>query len=108
MGINPENLRSDADLWRPKERNGESLPPRPHLFFFFFCFLKSQNTETHSVKQSLGQEWYDHYREQAIVRFEGRTKIGGRCHTDVLDFGPTSSPEKASGEKFCFVPHANV
>ena len=38
----------------------------------------------------------------AIVRFEGGTMIGGRCHTDVLGFGPSSSPEEASGEKFCF------
>lgn len=38
----------------------------------------------------------------AIVRFEGGTAIGGCCHTDVLGFGPSSSPEKASGEKFCF------
>ena len=38
----------------------------------------------------------------AIVRFEGGITIGGRCHTDELGFGATSSPEKASGEKFCF------
>ena len=80
---------------------GRVCPPPPP-FFFFFCLLKSQNIETHSLKQSLGQEWYDHYRELAIVRFEGGTMIGGRCHTDVLGFGPTSSPEKASGVKFCF------
>lgn len=38
----------------------------------------------------------------AIVRFEGGITIGGHCHTDELGFGATSSPEKASGEKFCF------
>lgn len=39
----------------------------------------------------------------AIVRFEGGTTIRGRHHTDVLGFGPTSSPEKASGESFVLI-----
>ena len=51
----------DAGLWRPKERNGESL--------LFFCFLKSQDTETHSLNQSLGQECYGRYEELGHCSF---------------------------------------
>ena len=66
MGINPENFRSDADLCRPKERNGESAPLSPLFFVFFFASLRIR---THSLKQSLGQEQYDRYRELGHCSF---------------------------------------
>lgn len=33
----------------------------------------------------------------ALRRTWGTVRVGGRCHTDVLVCGPTSSPVKASG-----------
>lgn len=90
MGTDPENLR--CWLMEAKgEKWGESA--------FSFCFLESQNTETHSLNHSLGQERYRRYEYLGHCSFQGGgTTVGGQCHTDVLVFGPTSSPEKASGE----------
>lgn len=82
--------RAGASWWRRKEELVELA--------FLASFGSEQGDTLDSPAHSLCLDWGEWEAPGHGWFGGGRDTVGGRCRTDVLVRGPTSSPEKARGE----------